>query len=133
MISKEREIIDMYDDWIRLKQSGLSLKLYMDKYSINSIAIYGMNKLGYTLLDELIQCDIDVKYGVDKVLAGKYNGIPVYGPDDLWDKVDAVIVSAFPFFEEIYPVIQAKLPDAKIIPLDVMIKRILIECRQVKK
>lgn len=127
MISKEREVIDMYDDWIRLKQCGLSLNLYMDKYSINSIAIYGMNKLGHTLVDELTQCGVDVKYGIDKVLSGKHDGIPVYGLQDKWDEVDAIIVSAFQYYDEIYPVIHEKLPAAKIVALDVLIKRILIE------
>lgn len=125
MIDKHIQIIDMYDDWIRLKQMGLSLDSYFKENTISTIAIYGMNKLGYTLLDELQKSDVEVKYGIDKTLAGKHGGLPVRSPEEEWEEVDAVIVTAFPYWEDIYPLIKRKLPQADLIALDVLIRKIL--------
>ena len=127
MENKDREVINMYDDWIRMKQRNLSFEAYFDKTKINKVAIYGMNRLGYTLLEELESCDIHVVYGIDKVLAGKAYGVPVKSLSDEWEPVDAIIVSAFQYYDEIYPIIRSKNPQIEIIPLDVLIKRILLE------
>lgn len=127
MESKEREVINMYDDWIRMKQRNLSLQPYFEENKIENVAIYGMNKLGYTLLEELKLCGIMVKYGIDKTLAGKAFELPVKDLNEEWENIDAVIIAAFQYYDEVYSVIRAKLPHVKVIPLDIMIKRVLLE------
>ena len=103
----------------------MSIASYLKKNDIYRVAIYGMNQLGYTLTDELVQDGITVVYGIDKVVAGKAEGISVKGLDESWERVDAIIVSAFQYYEDIYPLVQEKVPDITIIPLDVMMRRVL--------
>lgn len=107
----------MMDRWVRIKQEGKSLANYFYEKGYKSIAIYGMNHSGITLLDELSASEIEVKYGIDANADQIYSDIPVVKLTDQLDEVDAVIVTPIYYFDEIEKDVSEKML-CPIIPLD---------------
>ena len=71
-------------------------------HGYKEIAIYGMSYAGETLLNELIESDIKIIYGIDKGADSIYSEIEVVKPTDKLKKVDAIVVTSITYFEEIY-------------------------------
>ena len=65
------------------------------------IAIYGMHHMGKCLLNELQGSEICVDYAIDKRPENAEDLIKVYLPDEDLPTVDAVVVTAFYYFDEI--------------------------------
>ena len=107
----------MMDRWVRLKQEGKSLSGYFKERGYNSIAVYGMSHAGITLLDELANSEIEVKYGIDVNADKIYVDIPMRKATDDLEKVDAVVVTPIYYFDEIEKNISEKI-SCPIIPLD---------------
>ncbi len=91
----------MMNQWVKIKQENKSIADYLEQNGYKEIAIYGMNYVGETLLDELANSNIKVKYAIDKNADAIYSDIDVVTPDDELTEVDAVIVTAITFFDEI--------------------------------
>lgn len=68
-----------------------------------------MNYVGETLLSEMAGSEVTVKYGIDKNAERIYQDIDVVLPDDALDDVDAVIVTAVTFFDEIEETLSQKV------------------------
>lgn len=94
-------MIDMLTMWVQQKQKGLLTETFFERNHYHSIAIYGMNYLGERLLDDLKNSQIDVKYGIDRNADKIISGIEVVRPDSKLEKVDAVVVTAIGYFDEI--------------------------------
>lgn len=101
MSEKHLALYQMMNQWVRVKQENKSIAEYLKKKGYKEIAIYGMNYVGETLLNELADSDIIVKYGIDKNAEQIYQDIDVLLPEDELSEVDAIIVTAITFFEEI--------------------------------
>ena len=115
---KNLAIINLFSMWIQNKENGLKIQDYLVQRNIKKIAIYGMSFVGERLYDELENSDIEVVYCIDKNCNNLYKDILVYNPDDNFEvEVDAVIVTAFTFFDEIEKKLKAKL-DVPIISVD---------------
>ena len=54
------------NQWVSNHQKGKSLISYFEKNNYKKIAVYGMNYIGNTLIDELKNSQITVEYGIDK-------------------------------------------------------------------
>ncbi len=91
----------MMNQWVRAKQENKSVSEYLERNGFKEIAIYGMHYAGQTLLSELRESGIKVKYGIDQKTDDKYLEINVVTPDDPLEDVDAVVVTAITFFNEI--------------------------------
>lgn len=91
----------MMNQWVKAKQQNKSISEYLEKSGIKEVAIYGMHYVGETLLNELRESGIIVKYGIDQKVDDKYLDIDVVTPDGPLENVDAVIVTAITFFSEI--------------------------------
>lgn len=91
----------MMNQWVKVKQDGKSVIDYFEKNGYKEVAIYGMNYAGETLLNELESSNIKVRYGIDQKAEGKCSDIDVLLPNDELPNVDAVIVTAITFFDEI--------------------------------
>ncbi len=91
----------MMNQWVRVKQENKSIVEYLEKKGYKEIAIYGMNYAGETLLAELAGSKVSVKYGIDKNADSIYSDIDVVTPDEELLNVDAVIVTAITYFDEI--------------------------------
>lgn len=89
------------NNWLMLKQQGKSLVDYFVRNEIHSIAIYGYKELGQRLYDELKNTEIEVKYIIDKNINKLQAEIDVYSPDEELPKVDAIVITATYYFDEI--------------------------------
>ena len=76
-----------------------------------------MKELGVSLLEELNQADVEVKYCIDRDADNIYMNIDIFKPDDNLPEVDVVVVTAMHNFEEISQHIEKKLK-CKIVSLE---------------
>ncbi|MCI8571368.1 MAG: hypothetical protein HFI43_08200 [Lachnospiraceae bacterium] len=101
MSEKHLSLYLMMNQWVRIKQEGKHLSAFFEKNGYKNIAIYGMSYAGETLLDELKESGITVAYGIDKNADSIYADVDVVSGDDVLEPVDAVVVTAITFFDEI--------------------------------
>lgn len=108
-IRKDDAILKAYSYWLQRRQRGESLVDYFERNGYKKIAIYGMHYLGQSLLSELENSIVEVVCAIDKYAELRYTDIPLYAPDKDIPEVDAVIVTAFFFFEEIEKMLKVKV------------------------
>lgn len=108
-IDKFRKLTDknlalflLMNKWLKIKLAGGIIREYFEKKGYKSVAIYGMSHVGERLLEELKGSDIEIKYAIDRNAAWTYSDIEVYSPNDNLPDVDAVVVTAVYFFDEVY-------------------------------
>lgn len=107
----------MMNQWVKVKQQGKKLSSYFEKNQYKKIAVYGMSYAGETLVDELKGTGITVAYGIDKKTDSIYADVDIVSVEDVLEDVDAVVVTAITFFDEIEERLAAKL-DCPIISLE---------------
>lgn len=107
----------LMNQWVRIKQENKSMSDYLKKEGYKEIAIYGMNYVGETLLKELQDSSVEVKYGIDKNADNINSDINVVTPEGELKTVDAVIVTAVTFFYEIDESLSKKM-DCPILSLE---------------
>lgn len=101
MSDKHLALFLMMNQWVKVKQEGKNLGDYFIKNNYHKIAIYGMSFAGETLMNELKDTEISVAYGIDKNSDTIYSTIDIYSLEDDLEKVDAIVVTAITFFNEI--------------------------------
>lgn len=107
----------MMNEWVRVKQEGKNLASYFEKNGFQRIAIYGMSYAGETLVNELKGTSVTVAYGIDKNASEMYSGMQIVSVEDDLEEVDAVVVTAITFFEEIEEKLSEKV-DCPVISLE---------------
>lgn len=107
----------MMNQWVKVKQEGKNLSEYFEKNGYKKIAIYGMSYAGETLVEELVNSNIEIAYGIDQKADSIYSDIDVISVDDDLQEVDAVVVTAISFFDEIEEKLSEKL-DCPILSLE---------------
>ena len=107
----------MMNQWVKVKQEGKNLSEYFETNGYQKIAIYGMSYAGETLIDELKNTNVEVVYGIDRRSESLYADIDIVSIDDSLENVDAVVVTAITFFDEIEEILCEKL-DCPIISLE---------------
>lgn len=98
----------MMNDWVKVKQEGKNLSSYLKKQGYKRIAIYGMSYAGETLVNELMGSEIVLAYGIDQ-RDGLYSYINILSVDNALPEVDAIVVTAITFFDEIENVLKDKV------------------------
>lgn len=98
----------MMNKWVKVKQEGKNLSSYFMEHGYKRIAIYGMSYAGETLINELKDSDIELAYGIDQK-KGLYSYIDILSLDENLPEVDAVVVTAITFFDEIEEVLSEKV------------------------
>lgn len=101
LANKHLALYLMMNQWVKVKQENKSIAEYLESKGYKEIAIYGMNYVGETLLNELANSDVKVKYGIDKNADTIYSFINVVTPNDQLAEVDAIIVTPITFYDEI--------------------------------
>ncbi len=101
MSDKHLELFLMMNQWVKVKQEGKHLASYFEKKGYKTIAVYGMSFAGETLVNELKGSAIQILYGIDQRGGSVYTDINIVTKEDTLAAVDAVIVTAISFFEEI--------------------------------
>lgn len=117
MSDKHLSLFLMMNQWVKVKQEGKNLAEYFERNGYNKIAVYGMSYAGETLIDELKSTDIKVVYGIDKNADVIYSDVDIVLVEDDLKKVDAVVVTAVTFFDEIEKQLSKKM-DCPIISLE---------------
>lgn len=107
----------MMNQWVKVKQEGKNLGSYFEKNGYKKIAVYGMSYAGETLIDELKDSDVTIAYGIDKNAEVIYADVDIVSMDDVMEPVDAVVVTAITFFDEIEEKLSNKV-DCPIISLE---------------
>lgn len=116
-LAKWKEFYWLFNKWLLLKQQEQSLESYFESKGYRTIAIYGLKELGLRLIDELKGSSVSVAYAIDKNAKSMKRGITMYTPQEDLPEVDAIIVTAIHYFEEIkedlnmvcpYPIISLK-------------------------
>lgn len=107
----------MMNQWVKVKQEGKNLQSYFEKKGYHKIAIYGMSYVGETLVEELKNSSIEVKYGIDQSADRIYAEFDVVLPEDELENVDAVVVTPITFFDEIANKLSKKI-DCPIVSLE---------------
>ena len=107
--AKLNEFYFIMVQWIRVHNEGRSLADYFIKNSYRTVAIYGMKELGEALLQELRQRGIEVRYAIDRDADKLFVDIDIRKPDDHLDSVDAVVVTAVHYYDEIKKDLSSKM------------------------
>ena len=101
MADKHLDLFLLMNEWMKIKQDGRTIKEYFEKNDYKSVAIYGLSYVGERLLDELKDCEIEVKYAIDKNADSINTDIEVYSLDEKFPEADVIVVTAVYFFDEI--------------------------------
>lgn len=117
MSIKHLELFKMMAQWVQVKQEGKKLASYFESHGYKKIAIYGMSYAGETLLNELKDSGITVVYGIDKNAASIYADIKILPKIDSLEEVDAIVVTAITFFDEIEKML-AEETDCPVVSLE---------------
>ncbi len=99
----------MMNQWVRVKQEGKNLTEYFEKNGYHRIAVYGMSYAGETLIEELKGTKTEVAYGIDRNADTIYSDIDIVSMEDSLEAVDAVVVTAITFFDEIEQKLSEKM------------------------
>ncbi|MDE7177480.1 MAG: hypothetical protein K2O59_06650 [Lachnospiraceae bacterium] len=109
LADKHLALFVMMCDWMRAKQEGKSLAGYLKEKGYKNVAIYGLSYAGERLLDELRDNGVEVKYAVDKKADPVYFDTEICRPEEDLEAVDAMIVTAITFYDEIKIMLEEKL------------------------
>jgi hypothetical protein len=115
--SKHMSLYLLMNQWVKVKQADKDISEYLIKQGYRRIAIYGMNYVGQTLYEELKDTEITISYAIDKNADGILVPVDVLFPDDDLPEVDAVVVTAITFFDEIEEQLAGKM-DCPIMSLE---------------
>ena len=114
---KHLALYRMMDQWVAIKQQGKNLADYFEKMQYKVIAVYGMSYAGLRLAEELENSNIEIKYGIDKNAKGIYADVNLVTLEDSFDEVDAIVITAISYFDEIKKSISKKI-DCDIVSLE---------------
>ena len=117
MSDKHLALFLMMNQWVKVKQEGKNLSAYFEKNGYKKIAIYGMSFAGETLVDELRGSDVYVAYGIDQNAETIYTDVEVVTMENTLAEVDAIVVTAISFFDEIEEKLSEKI-DCPVISLE---------------
>ncbi len=95
--------------WIKSYLQGKTVGKYLESCSINTVAIYGMKELGEILYEELKNSPVTVAYIIDKDADTIFSDIAIVKPGEKLDTVDAVIVTAIHYYDEIKDELSRKM------------------------
>lgn len=114
---KHLELYLMMNQWVKAKQENKNVADFLKKKNYKKIAIYGMNYVGETLVQELCNEGVEIAYGIDKNACNIDSNIEVVLPTDCLKDVDAVIVTPIYYFDSIEEELHLKI-DCPIVSLD---------------
>ena len=114
---KHLSLFLMMNQWVKVKQEGKNLGEYFERKGLKRIAVYGMSYAGETLIEELKDTGIEVAYGIDKNADKIFSTVDIISMDDSFAEVDAVVVTAITYFDEVKEELSEKV-DCQIISLE---------------
>lgn len=107
--NKHFALFSLMDKWVELKQQNKSISSFLENNHYNHIAIYGMGKVGERLIKELDFSDIQIQYAIDRNVKNSKSDLKIITPEDTLSEVDAIVVTAITFFDEIKEALLKKI------------------------
>ena len=99
---KFHEFYSILLQWVHMHNEGKKIGAYLKKCGYHTVAIYGMKELGEELLYELKDSEVEVKYAIDRNADELCSdACHVYRPEEELEPVDAVIVTAVHWYDDI--------------------------------
>ena len=84
----------LLNQWLQLRQIGITLEQYFLNCSYHNIAVYGMGELGVRLCEELRDSEVNIKFALDKNKDNLYTDLEVFSLEDCpQDEIDAIVVT----------------------------------------
>lgn len=109
MSDKHLALFLLMNQWVKVKQEGKSLSSYFEKNGYKKIAVYGMSYAGETFIEELRNSNVEVVYGIDQRAGSIYADVDIISIESELEPVDAVVVTAITFFDEIEEKLREKV------------------------
>lgn len=109
---KFRLYYNTLNQWLILKQKNRNLSEYFKEKNYSRIAIYGLGELGNRLIEELMDTEIEVAYGVDKNIDNTFCGINAYTLEDIDNAskdIDVFVVTPIFAFDEVSDMLRGKV------------------------
>lgn len=107
--NKHLSLFLLMNQWVKVKQEGKNIADYLKREGYKKIAIYGMSYVGETLASELAETDIEIAYGIDRKADEVYADFNILSPKDALEDVDAIIVTAIFYYDEIKEILSKKM------------------------
>lgn len=126
LLKKMGEFYKLLLKWLEIEQKGHSIRSYFTDNGYKTIAIYGMKELGERLFDELRDSEVEVKYIIDKKAETMYADVDIITPDEDLEEVDAIVVTAIHYMDEIEEMLEQKV-DYPILSLTEIIDEVMEE------
>lgn len=95
--------------WVSTYQNKNCMEEYLEDLGYHNIAIYGLSFIGEALYQELAGSNIKISFGIDQSENFKLHTLKVYHPDENLPEVDAVIVTAVTYFDDIEAALVPKM------------------------
>lgn len=92
---------ELMDQWLSCKEQNYQFTKYFDENNIESVAIYGIGKIGNHLKYELEKGGITLSYVIDESVNAFYGKEEHYNLKDKLPMVDVVIVTSVNEYEEV--------------------------------
>lgn len=102
-------LLRLMERWVEVKQHEKSIAEILRKKKYYNIAVYGMSYVGKRLVRELEGSDINISYGIDQRTDLYCKGIEIVTADSDLKNVDAIIVTAVYYFDDIENVLSKKV------------------------
>lgn len=107
--NKFYDMFKLVDDWLNAIILEKKVGNYIVESGYKTIAIYGMSYIGNTLVNELKDADIHIKYGIDRDFETYWGDFPIVSPEEVKDNVDAIIVTSSLYYDEIKTSLENKV------------------------
>lgn len=101
LAEKHFELYMLMTYWTRMSIEGKKTSDYFKERDIRDIAIYGMNYVGETLLKDLNNTGVEVKYGIDRNYSAISSSIRIFSPQQNLQEVGAIVVTPISSFDQI--------------------------------
>lgn len=99
--NRTKENSKLLSRWMKAIHHGKKLDMFFKEKKYKKLAIYGVSDIGELLIEEMKDTEIDLCYGIDRNADQILAEIPLYKPTDELPAVDAIVVTAVYFFEDI--------------------------------
>lgn len=118
--NKFKRYFELMNDWLMLKNRGVTLAEYFKDLKVKRIAVYGGGEVGKRLVEELEGMPVKVVGIIDRKPEQVKISLPVYGVYDKVEAADAIVVTPVVSFGEIY-IQLARTYNCRVISLDEII------------
>ncbi len=92
---------DVYSRWLKNRNDNKYLADYLKAYGYNTVAVYGLGKMGQRLCEELSDSDVKIRYIIDNYTTNTFKNIKIYKLISGLEPVDVIIVTVSQEYEKI--------------------------------